>query len=498
VIVTTSLNKKILQKNSLSKYIQFPFIWLLSEFRNVNEWIAGRLDGREHNGKKNSIAVLDGVRGVAILMVIVFHVNRVTGDNLWNPRTNPLASSVSTAGGIGVTLFFVLSGFLLFMPFAKALLFKVNWPLASVFYMRRVLRIIPAYYVSLFLLILLQHPEYLHPDHLNYFVLFLTFFMDSSKATFRQLNGPYWTLATEWQFYMLLPLIAIGIAFVVSRVSIKRRFLAVTACLVGIIIWGLFIRYWGLYFSKYPSQTFLVPYPVLNGIMFFLFGITGKYTEDFAIGMFVSLCYIYAQHPTSSNKFARGWQRLSPWLWTGGILILVFSAMWHFKKGYAWSWPLIPTSMMQIYDWLSDILLAIGFAACIAAVLYGSSGLKAIFNWPLLRWVGLISFSLYIWHIPLLVLFQSRIMPLLQGLQLNRYESYSLYWVWMLLIIFPFAFLFYLLVERPWIRLGDRWRISIEKKHREILKMRGEQGTRQETGTEQEGAFTLPQEAITK
>ena len=214
--------------------------------------------------------------------------------------------------------------------------------------------------------------------------------------------------------------------------------------------------------------------------------------------MFVSLCYIYSQHPSTDKKVVQLWQRLSPWLWTGGILILVFSAMWQFKKGHAWSWTFIPTGMMKNYDWLSEILLAIGFAACIAAVLYGSSGLKAIFNWPLLRWVGLISFSLYIWHIPLLVLFQSRIMPLLQGLQLNRYESYSLYWVWILLIIFPFAFLSYLIVERSWIRMGDRWRVSIEKKHRETLKKQEDQATCQKTGTEQECAFTLPQEAITK
>src|SRR5438477_12898753 len=101
--------------NSLSKLIQSPFIWLLSQFRNLNEWIRGLLDGREQNGKRNSIVVLDGVRGVAVLMVIVFHINRVTGDNLWDPKINPLASSISTAGGTGDTLFFVLSGFLLFI-----------------------------------------------------------------------------------------------------------------------------------------------------------------------------------------------------------------------------------------------------------------------------------------------------------------------------------------------------------------------------------------------
>jgi peptidoglycan/LPS O-acetylase OafA/YrhL len=483
----------------LLKYFQYPFLQLLSIFRSFGHWGEGLLDNEQKNGKKNTISVLDGVRGVAILMVIIFHVNRVTGDKLWNQAKYPLASSLSTAGGIGVTLFFVLSGFLLFMPFAKALLFKTNWPLARVFYMRRVLRIIPAYYVSLFLIILLQYPQYLHRDHLKNLLLFLTFFMDSSRATFRQLNGPYWTLATEWQFYMLLPIIALGIAFVVSRIPIKRRFPAVTICLLGIIIWGLFIRYWGLYFLKYPTQTFLVPRTELNDIMFFLFGITGKYTEDFAIGMFVSLCYIYAQHPKTSNKFSLGWQGLSQWLWAVGILIVIFDAMWHFKNFYVpTSWPFITSGMMRDFDWLNEMILAIGFGACIAAILYGGKGLKAIFNWPLLRWVGLISFSLYIWHLPLLVLFQSRIVPLMQGLHLNRYAIYGLYWVWMLLVIFPFAFLSYLIVEKPWMRLGDHWRIVIEKKHSDALKMQEDQATPQRKHTEQEGTPALPQEAITK
>jgi peptidoglycan/LPS O-acetylase OafA/YrhL len=480
------------------QYVQYPFLWLRSIFRRFDHWVECLLDNEQKNGKKNTISVLDGVRGIAVLMVIVFHVNRVTGDNIWVQTANPLTSSISTAGGTGVTLFFVLSGFLLFMPFAKALLSKTNWPLMRVFYMRRVLRILPAYYVSLFLIILFQHPEYLHRDHLKNLALFLTFFMDSSRATFRQLNGPYWTLATEWQFYMLLPLIALSIAFLVSRVPIKRRLPAVTACLLGIIIWGLFIRYWGLYYLNNPSQTFLVPRSELNVLLFFLFGITGKYTEDFAVGMFISLCYIYAQHSTAGGKFARRWQRLSPWMWAGGILLVVFDAMWHFKDSYvATSWPFL-TSIMPEFDWINEMVLAIGFGACIAAILYGSTGLKAIFNWPLLRWLGLISYSLYIWHLPLLVLFQSRVMPQLQSLHLHRYAIYSLYWFWVLLIIFPFAFLSYLIVEKPWMKLGDHWRVVIEKNHREKLKKQEDQAILQQTFTEQEGALALPQEAATK
>src|SRR5215472_13549998 len=122
---------------SLLRSIQYSFL-------RLGYWIESLLDNEQKSGKRNTISVLDGVRGVAVLMVIVFHVNRVTHDDIWVQAANPLTSSISTAGGTGVTLFFVLSGFLLFMPFAKVLLFKANWPLARVFYMRRVLRILPA------------------------------------------------------------------------------------------------------------------------------------------------------------------------------------------------------------------------------------------------------------------------------------------------------------------------------------------------------------------
>jgi peptidoglycan/LPS O-acetylase OafA/YrhL len=494
----TVLDKRFAKMNSLIHYIQYPFLWIQNIIQRPGRWIAGLLDDNQQNGKKNTIAVLDGVRGVAVLMVIVFHINRMTGDNLWSRTSYPLATSISTAGGTGVTLFFVLSGFLLFMPFAKALLFMTRWPLMRVFYMRRVLRILPGYYVSLFLIILFMHPEYLLRDHLKSLALFLTFFMDSSRVTFRQINGPFWTLATEWQFYMLLPLIALGIAFVVSRVPIQRRLPAVMFCLLGIIAWGLFVRYWGFYYLNHPSETFLVPRSFLNIIMFFSFGITGKYTEDFAVGMLISLCYIYSQHPSTDGKFAQRWQRLSPWLWGGGLLVLVFGAMWHFNhemNGYGWSFL---NGLLPVYDWLSEMLLSIGFGACIAAILYGSAGLKGIFEWTLLRWVGLISYSLYIWHLPLLIFFATRVLPLFHSLGLNRYVSYSLYWLWALVIVFPFAFLSYLIIEKPWMKLGDQWRVVLEKNHREEQKRREAAFARQQVILEQGTASALPQEAVTK
>src|SRR5581483_1443464 len=342
-----------------------------NSMNNVLRPIGNRLQEvfaeQQHDRQRSTIATLDGVRACAILMVIVFHIDWINGnyEKLWDWRSNPLASSVAIAGGTGVTLFFVLSGFLLFLPYAKALLFTGRWPLARTFYVRRALRIMPGYYLSLLVLILLTAPWYLQAANLPRTALFLTFLMDSSSQTFRQINGPYWTLATEWQFYMILPLLALGVLLLVRRVRLERRLPAVACCLLGIIAGGLGVRFLGEYFQDHPAATFLLPRSVLNVVLFFAYGQTGKYTEDFAVGMLGALIYVYAQNQSPEHRFAHRLRRASLWLWGVGILILVFSAIWHFQaNGPTPAWPFLDP-IMSCFAWLSELLLAIGYGMCI-------------------------------------------------------------------------------------------------------------------------------------
>lgn len=464
--------------------------------QSAGNWLQTVFEEQKHDRQKNTIAVLDGVRACAILMVISFHIDWGGGavrnfEKLWDWHANPLASSVAIAGGTGVTLFFVLSGFLLFLPYAKALLFNGRWPLARAFYVRRALRIMPGYYLSLFLLILLTGRQYLHPlnlsslDHVSFLgflmnyprqppnvadlSLFMTFLMDSSAQTFRQLNGPYWTLATEWQFYMILPLLALGILLLVRRVRIERRLRAVTFCLLGLIAAGLTVRLLGEYFQENPTKTFLVPRSVLNIILFFAYGQTGKYTEDFAVGMLGALIYVYAQSLPPEHRFTHGLHRLSTWLWGGGILILVFSAAWHFQSPQTSAWPFLDP-IMPYFSWLSEMLLATGYGMCIMAILFGPRRLQRPFAWMPLRWIGLISYSLYIWHLPLLGLLQSRVLPLIGLANTAAYSpqfylAYALTWLWVLVIICPFCLLYYIYVEKPGIKLGDRWRKALNARY---------------------------------
>src|SRR5260370_28916676 len=117
------------------------------------------------------------------------HLSLITTQDiqLWSRKTfPPLVTAVAFAGDTGVTLFFVLSGFLLFLPYAKALLFEdTRWPSTRQFYLLRVLRIIPAYYVSLCLIVLIFPPAYLHLLHRKQWFFFFTLFMDSSPPTFQ-------------------------------------------------------------------------------------------------------------------------------------------------------------------------------------------------------------------------------------------------------------------------------------------------------------------------
>lgn len=435
-------------------------------------WLKTVFEEEKHTQQKSTIAVLDGVRALAILFVVIFHINRITGDSLWDWRGNPLASSVSTAGGTGVTLFFVLSGFLLFMPYAKSLLTDSRWPLARGFYVRRALRILPGYYISLLILLLLTQIDYLQPANWAKLGLFLTFFMDSTQTTFRTvIDPPYWTLAVEWQFYMLLPLLMLGIWALIRRVSLKHRLSAVTCALLGIIILGLGVRFCGIYFLGNPTKTVLVPRSVLNVVLFFAYGQSGKYLEDFAVGMLASLCYIYAQSLPPEHRFTRTLRRLSLWSWGAGILILVFSAMWHYQSyPHISPWPFL-NPLMTYYTWLSEMVLAWGYGLCILAILFGPGQLQRPFGWMPLRWIGLISYSLYIWHEPLLGLFGTRVLPLLNLAHTlpytpGYYLAYTLYWVWTLIVILPFCLLCYIYVERPGMRLGNRWRKTLEARQR--------------------------------
>ena len=138
---------------------------------------------------------LESIRGLAILLVFLFHAYGISTGG--KPQETSLLMSFVVMGNTGVTLFFVLSGFLLSLPWLKKIVNPdAAKPGVRNFYVARALRVIPLYYCAVLFSIIVTGNWLVGIKALGF--VFVGFE-----------NLPYsvvwWTLSTEVQFYLLLP-----------------------------------------------------------------------------------------------------------------------------------------------------------------------------------------------------------------------------------------------------------------------------------------------------
>jgi peptidoglycan/LPS O-acetylase OafA/YrhL len=194
---------------------------------------------------------------------------------------------------------------------------------------------------------------------------------------------------------------------------------------------------------------------VLNVILAFTFGASGKYLEDFSVGMLLALCFVYARHPSVSPRIGSILRKLSPYFLGAGILCLLVMILWSYDYAYPHTWPLFDDPLLfQVYSLANELCVSLAFGLCILALLFGSAWLKRPVEWMPLRWIWMISYSLYMWHLPFLLLFIQWIQPLLSGWLPE--QAYILYWLWVAVVIIPFCFLFFKWVEWPGMKFGER------------------------------------------
>jgi peptidoglycan/LPS O-acetylase OafA/YrhL len=166
---------------------------------------AGAIAEREH------IPALDGLRGIAILLVVPHNADVFSHSAAW---LWPFAL-VAHAGWLGVQLFFVLSGFLI----TRNLIDSRDAPnYLRAFFGRRVLRIFPLYFATLFLcLVLLPHIVDFAPgtlaSHRHQLGLW-TFTINWVQPFGADVSGfsHFWSLAVEEQFYLVWPFVVLAAA----------------------------------------------------------------------------------------------------------------------------------------------------------------------------------------------------------------------------------------------------------------------------------------------
>lgn len=393
------------------------------------------------------ISSLDGLRAIAALSVMLFHCYYlvthqvvIAGQDitfLWN------------YGQSGVHLFFVLSGFLLFMPFARAMLDGRPLPSVKRFFQRRALRILPAYYACLLILSAIQFRQFASPAGLANIGVHLLMLHDDVASMNRSINGPFWTLAIEAQFYVVLPLFAWVIArFVGATRSRWRVVIGVLAVVVGALALRSLDEVVQGHFERMPGIRGDVAKLFVHATL----GVQGKYLEVFALGMLCSVLYLAAQEES------RRLRRRLPWvgatLVAAALVAMVGLAHLDMRQDILTPPYFMFTHATDLLVIGGPLLAGLPYAALTLGVLWAPRWLRAIFEfWPL-RFIGLISYSLYLWHLPILLFASRYAMALPVDFRIGFEILVGVF------VAIPVAYLSYQFVERPF--LARRRRIATQ------------------------------------
>lgn len=316
-------------------------------------------------------AGLDGVRGLAALLVFVFHIWLYGAKG----AKGNLAAQVFNEFRIGLVCFFVLSGYLLYGAFARAARRQAGEVPMGRYLLRRAARILPAYYVSLIgSMVLLEAvsgaPGVRLPDE-DGFTLFFFFAQNYSGSTIMKLNPVTWTLCLEVAFYVLLPVLGL-FAYHVA----KGRRGAQVALLGGLVLIGLAWNVAG--YVDVWSQTATKALPA--------------YLPYFAVGMLLSLL-VEARRQEGREL------RLAPWptaaAMLAGVALVLGNACWHAMSAGPAHDPLIVL--------LHDVPAGVGFALVILSVVAGRGASLGWLRSRPLSELGVISYGFYLWHVPLIL-----------------------------------------------------------------------------------------------
>ena len=407
--------------------------------RYWGDWSAWRRWLRPLSNGPQEIAALDGLRALAALSVLIYHAMATAGARTVIAGHDLTWTYFYTESG--VDLFFTLSGFLLFLPYARAILGGRPAPRVREFYRRRALRILPAYYVCLGVLAFAQFGLRWSSVDVQNVLAHLALLHDISPAFNRTISGPFWTLAVEWQFYLLLPLIAWAIARI-SGGSPRRLIMGV----VGVIVAALALREGDALLAAHRAALPGPAAPWIDLAQRIVIGSQGKYLEVFGIGMLCGVIYtLIAQH---AGALTARRTRMAGVALLGVALLsyLALAPLVYERRNAILAAFYLALRPGDVEMLLGPLLLGLGYGALTLGALLAPPLLRAPFEWAPLRFIGLISYSLYLWHEAVINL----VFPLIpvSGGFARGVVALAV----ALGVAIPFAYLSYQLVERPFLR----------------------------------------------
>ena len=342
----------------------------------IKRWLA---DAREKPDLRH-VDTCDGLRTMAVLIVAWFHI----WQQCWLfPGLTVLGRSVSfdplvRAGYIWVDMMILVSGFCLYLPWARMRYEGGRPPKATDFYVKRLARIHPSYLltIAVMLAVALYTGAYasrtqMLRDTLSHLTYTHMFFYDTYYAS--NLGGALCTLALEMQFYLLFPLLAR--AFYRMPATALAAMVAAALGFRGMV--GLHAKDVSLYFNQLPA-----------------------YLDTFALGMAAASVHAYAAQKKHGPLL-----RVLCSLLAVGALTLV----WQVVRRQAASPNVEAIRLGQMGNRLSMGVLGAAFLVCSA-----NAGLvlRRLLGNPLTSFFSGISLHFYIWHQTIAVwLINGRVIP---------------------------------------------------------------------------------------
>ena len=300
--------------------------------------------------------LVDALRAIAALLIVGYHVAFVSG-GLGPEGTGPWLSGLN----VGVPLFFVISGFLLYRPWVATRLAATAPPSTRVYALRRALRILPAYWVALVLIVLLLGREgvFEWPGVLVYLGLAQAY----DPTRFTGGIGQAWTLTVEVAFYAALPLLALA-ARRLRGPALRGEWLLIGTLVAVSVVWRAVVLA-----TVDPADPAYFP-------------------------LLVAL-------PAQLDVFA------------GGMALAVLSAAGREWRGAAAGWLVAAAAYAALVLLRPDglgarivvehELQAIVALGLLAPAVCGAGGpVRGLLAWRPLAWVGLVSYGIYLWHLDVL------------------------------------------------------------------------------------------------
>jgi peptidoglycan/LPS O-acetylase OafA/YrhL len=300
---------------------------------------------------------LDGLRAIAAIAVMLTHISSwIPSEGKFYTDLKRIISFNNNGGNYGVIFFFILSGFLIsyLLFLEKATNNKVN---LRMFYIRRILRIWPLYYLTIFIgffIYPIYDPSQLITASKVYYGLFLANFdhiYNGSPGI--GILGVHWSVAVEEQFYLFWPLI-----FFIKNDKIK-----VVVFLTLVILSQIF----------YSNQT------EWSSAKYHFFSCI-RYLGSGAVIGYIS--YFYNQKiKWFFTKFPRIFTLV---IYVTCVLFLFFSRQLNQIHG--------------VFDRISEFLPIIFFSLVIMDQNYNSASFIQIGKFKILNWLGKISYGIYLIH----------------------------------------------------------------------------------------------------